>query len=244
MTSDIPETQPASETPKSAPRFKLSRILVAAIALTLTSLLSSFATILANKLDAYYFVLVFDLLASVTGLLSVPLYLLAIALSKNQRVLAFALGTVSFFLLFAMWLQIMVLPRIAGMRFICQTNLRSLQAALIKYSNDHGQLLPSENWCDVLTAKYNIQSKDLVCKNSDAHRGQSSYALNENLIGRKLTDANPDTVMLLETNPGWNQTGDANEFAFDHHNGSNIVFADGRIRYVSKDKIPTLRWNP
>jgi prepilin-type processing-associated H-X9-DG protein len=183
-------------------------------------------------------------IAVLAGLISVPLYLAAIIFARGRRLLTVGLGFASFFILIFFGSLAITDARTKAYLIVCQSNIELLKTALSQYSETHNGLLPDPNWCDELLKTDSLGQGNFVCKATDARRGQSTYALNKNLIGRKLTDVNPDTVMLFETKTGWNQTGEANELVFDHHNGSNIVFADGHISYVPKDRISKLRWNP
>jgi hypothetical protein len=244
MNSDVPET-PAFTT--AEPKPKLPLLLKLAIALSSISLLCCVIIIVIFRPP---FVLNFagaEILFGIayfTGLISVPLYIAAIIFVRNQRFLTLAIGLASLIILNTVAVPTQEYLRNNGFIAICQYNLKSIRTAINQYSQTNNSLLPAPNWCDVLILKYNIRPTEFMCKNTNAQRDQSSYALNKNLIGRKLTDANPDTVMLFETKPGWNQIRDANDLSLNHGTGCNILFANGRIRFVPKDQISNLRWKP
>jgi prepilin-type processing-associated H-X9-DG protein len=54
----------------------------------------------------------------------------------------------------------------------------------------------------------------------------------------------PDTVLLFETNPGWNQSGGPELLKTDNHcdKGCHILFIDGHVEFVRIEDINKLRW--
>jgi prepilin-type processing-associated H-X9-DG protein len=129
-------------------------------------------------------------------------------------------------------------------RLVCGTNLAMLGKALCLYAKDHNDMLPPEQWCDDLIRNSNIPLKTFVCDKSRAKRGQSSYAFNKNLIGRKLSEINPNTVMIFETRPGWNQVGGPEILSYQNHKGDgfNILYADCHVCFEMS--FVGLRWEP
>ena len=72
------------------------------------------------------------------------------------------------------------------------------------------------------------------------------YALNSKLAGlRDRGEVPSDTVMLFESNAGWNAAGGP-EIAAAHHGREafNVTFADGSVNVVSFEKVGQLRWEP
>jgi hypothetical protein len=70
---------------------------------------------------------------------------------------------------------------------------------------------------------------------------QSDYAMNPNC---KL-DSPPDTVVLFEAKPGWNQHGGPELFTFDNHDpkGGCILLNDGTVKFIRTDEeLKQLRW--
>jgi len=93
-------------------------------------------------------------------------------------------------------------------RICCAANLHGLGIALQIYADDYDDQYPTaEKWCDLLIAYIEVSPKQLVCKDSDAKIGESSYAFNKNLIGKRPTEVPPDVVVLFETNFGKNPVG-------------------------------------
>ena len=143
----------------------------------------------------------------------------------------------------------------------CSNNIRHLCLALHTYAiaEFDGKLLTVEPWCDVLITKDYLGKGDavlelFVCPYSDTKEGQSSYALNKNLAGFKISDdlkfegiPDPeDVVLLFETKPGWNQVGGPELLTVDNHEGDGciICFVDGHAEFVSAEDIDTLHWKP
>ena len=112
----------------------------------------------------------------------------------------------------AMFLAILM-PALAkakdvSQRIVCATNLRGLSCAMTVYANDYdNQLPPADRWCDLLISKGNVSPKSLVCPDSDAVEGESSYAMNINVVGKKLDQLPPDMVLLFETDTGKDPNG-------------------------------------
>jgi len=133
-------------------------------------------------------------------------------------------------------------------RIMCSSNLSSLHQALMVYAADHNGVYPSaDNWCDAIFKNYNVvNANQFCCPGSDAKVGQSSYAININVAGKKASEIPPDTVLLFETSPGVNPAGGPEILSTDNHrgNGCNVLFADGRVEFIKSEELSTLRWNP
>ncbi len=133
-------------------------------------------------------------------------------------------------------------------RVYCSAKLRGLSKAMQIYANDFdGNLPPVEKWCDSLVKHVEMIPWDFVCKAADANEGQSCYAMNKNVAGKKLSDLAPDVVLLFEAKPGWNQIGGPEMLVPDIHEdrkvrGSNILFADGSIEFVKAQDVGSLVW--
>jgi hypothetical protein len=132
----------------------------------------------------------------------------------------------------------------------------SLQKAMLFTANDNNNKLPdSDKWCDVIfkeafTVKIYASPQDPVAV-SQADSGQkvSSYAFNKALSGKNLNEVNPQTVMVFETDLGWNGSGglkDALEF-LQFFDGQSIAVGtvDGAVTMVSSpDQLRRMRWEP
>jgi hypothetical protein len=126
--------------------------------------------------------------------------------------------------------------------------MSELRTSLKGYALNHDGLLPAgPNWCDELLEENDELAAIFVCQNSDGKPGQSSYALNKNVAGQKLSDLPRDTVLLFETTAGWNQVGGPELVTTGNHSLlstslCNIIFAHGRTQSFPSDKIHELRW--
>jgi prepilin-type processing-associated H-X9-DG protein len=185
--------------------------------------------------------------------LSLPLFFISlicgiIALAKIQEARKALIGLLIAGFAFFLAVAMPALGRVSPLayRLVCSTNLSGLEKAIYVYAQDHNNMLPSQRWCDDLIKGGDLSPKNFVCKTSFAADGQSSYAFNKNLIGRKLSEINPNTVMIFETHPGWNQVGGPEILSIQNHEGKgcNILFADGHVEFVITDSIPKLRWEP
>ena len=127
---------------------------------------------------------------------------------------------------------------------------------MIFYSQDNGDKLPAaDKWCDTILRDVGsplvfVSPQDPVSINM-AKAGQkvSSYAFNKALSGKDLDEVNPQTVIVFETDLGWNGSGglkEALEFLefFDGH-AIAVGFAAGHIaRISSPDQLRRLKWTP
>jgi prepilin-type processing-associated H-X9-DG protein len=148
-----------------------------------------------------------------------------------------------FVVLFAFFAHITSVPRERGIRMKCHVGLKSLGLSFKLYTDDFDGSLPSvESWCDAL-GKYMLP-ENLICPGSDAKEGQSSYAMNEFLSGKKLAELPPDLVLLFESKPGWNKAGGPEILTMENHEGEgcNVLFADGYVEFIRPEKILELKW--
>ncbi len=87
-------------------------------------------------------------------------------------------------------------------RVVCGTNLKGLSTAMMVYTNDYDEMLPTENWCDLLIEEADVSPRSFICEDSDAIEGESCYAMNKHVAGKKLGDLPPDVVLFFETDMG------------------------------------------
>jgi prepilin-type processing-associated H-X9-DG protein len=169
----------------------------------------------------------------------------------------------------AIMMPALVKARDVAQRTVCLTNLNGLGAAMTIYANDNnGQLSPADRWCDLLISKGSVSPKMLLCPDSDAVEGESSYAMNINAAGKKLDQLPPDMVLLFETDAGkeaeprteiintrashpvypkrWNQAGGPEIMQAEHEQngqpGCNVLFVDGHAAFICGDELQKLRW--
>lgn len=88
---------------------------------------------------------------------------------------------------------------VLAMKRVCSENIRAISTALQDYASKHdGQLPSAEDWCDTLMTEENVGLVSFVCPSSDFRRGESSYSINTNAAGAKLSDLSKDMVILFE----------------------------------------------
>lgn len=129
----------------------------------------------------------------------------------------------------------------------CMNNLKQLGLATLLYANaNNGELPLSTNWCDAVQVNLGSQ-KNSPFQCPRAPKGQrSSYGFNQMLNGRKLGELNPATVLLFETDEGWNVSGGPGSMISRsrHHSTFGVCFADGSARQVPASGLTALRWEP
>jgi prepilin-type processing-associated H-X9-DG protein len=74
------------------------------------------------------------------------------------------------------------------------------------------------------------------------------YAFNSRLVGHELKDvqAPAQTVLIFETDGGWNLAGGRALFLSKprHAGGYGVGFADGHVERVAPARLEKLRWEP
>lgn len=126
----------------------------------------------------------------------------------------------------------------------CMNNLRQLGLAAQFYADgNNGRLPTAAHWCDALVT--NVGSPN-VFKCPIHPEQRSSYAFNARLSGNKLSEINPRTVLVFESNGGWNSAGGMEQMDLDRHRSFtvNVVFVDGSAQAVQKTELDRLRWDP
>jgi hypothetical protein len=129
----------------------------------------------------------------------------------------------------------------------CQWNLGVLGERLIAHSRQsEGGILVGEQWCDVLSRDETVRDS-FRCHASLADRRQSSYALNEAVVGKSIDSLPGGMVLLFESVPGWNVCGGAELLVFENHRllfgrKANVVLVAGTIITVTHKESLRLRW--
>jgi len=98
-------------------------------------------------------------------------------------------------------------------------NFQKIGKALQKYADDHNGYLPTkENWCDVL-----LQYDKNLTQSDFKHPEKPGIilAFNKNLSSLRFSDIPKDTVLLFETQGGWNLSGD--EDTIQTANSANAI---------------------
>jgi hypothetical protein len=136
--------------------------------------------------------------------------------------------------------------RVEGVkRMVCASNLKGLGMALMLYANDYDDEYPTaDKWCDLLIQYVDMSPKQFICKGSDSREGESSYALNKNVVDKKASEIPPDVVLLFETKGGWNQYGGPEILTFENHKGKgcNVLFNNCHVVFIKPEQLEELKW--
>jgi prepilin-type processing-associated H-X9-DG protein len=129
-----------------------------------------------------------------------------------------------------------------AMSINCMNNLKQLALGVRMYSSDNKDTFPvAAKWCDAINS-YVGTPRVFVCPTQPTAR--CSYAFNTKLAGLTEDKVNPQTVLIFESDAGWNGAGGA-ELAVPHHKPRlNVAFADGHVELVAAEKLKDLRWEP
>lgn len=131
-------------------------------------------------------------------------------------------------------------------RSSCASNLSTLRAYIRSYHRTKRTYPQADIWCDA------IAEAEQIGRLGNAHvtsffqcpgrpEAKSSYAMNPDCGA----DSPPDTVLLFETKPGWNQHGGPELFTFDNHDpkGGSVWLNDGTVKFIRTEKeLKQLRW--
>jgi len=129
----------------------------------------------------------------------------------------------------------------------CGTHLSGLGKSIMIYSNDNEYLYPDTNsWCDLLILFADDTPRIFICDQSDAIVGESSYAMNINLKGKKLSQLEPNTVVLFETIYGKDPNG-RNVTVSTRYSYKVLKDEGGDVYFFGenpeKQKVYKNRWN-
>lgn len=129
----------------------------------------------------------------------------------------------------------------------CMNNVKQLSLGVMMYAQGGGNKFPTaDQWCDAIRPQVG-SGKVFQCP-ADSQGSRSDYAFNENLSElpmNKVANA-ARTVMIFESDGGWNQHG-GRDLVLKHsrHAGRIIVgFADGHVEVVSSSQLGGLVWSP
>jgi len=130
-------------------------------------------------------------------------------------------------------------------RILCAVRLMTFRWAFEAYCSDQDiKTYPSsEKWCDLLVERTGSSKNRFLCQGAMevGDKGPSHYAINPSC----KPNSPSDTVLLFETKGGWNQHGGPEILTTEHHQnkGCNILFNDGSVKFVTKEKLDELKWN-
>ncbi|HWD92883.1 MAG TPA: DUF4190 domain-containing protein [Verrucomicrobiae bacterium] len=127
----------------------------------------------------------------------------------------------------------------------CVNNMKQLALAVRIYSGDHGDHLPpAKTWCDSIKS-YAPSERVFKCP-AAGPTDRCDYAFNSQLDGIEEKNIAPNTVLLFETEDGWNTSGGPELMLPKSRHGRLCVvaFADGSVQQLTSDRLAGLRWNP
>ena len=144
----------------------------------------------------------------------------------------------------------MLLPALAAAKqkaeaINCVNNEKQLAIAVRMYLSDNkNQFPPAATWCDAI--KVNVGSEK-VFKCVAANPGsRCDYAFNAKLGGLDESKVAPDTVMIFESDGGWNANGGPELMIGKprHARVFVVALADGSVQQLRESQLNTLRWDP
>jgi len=154
----------------------------------------------------------------------------------------------------------LLLPAIASARNKARevqsaNNSKQLSLGLMTHAQDNdGQLPDADKWCDAILREigsplaFASPLDPATVVSAELGEKVSSYAFNAALSGKKLNELNPETVLVFETDLGWNGSGgleDAQKFmATTGRSTIAVTLADGSSRSVDAFDLEELRWKP
>jgi hypothetical protein len=157
-----------------------------------------------------------------------------------------------------------ILPNLAeqkrtGESLVCSINMKQLTTGMRLYAAQHnGQFPPAATWCDALQlpAYTGGLANIFQCPSGDRSK-RCHYAFNAKLSGIAASKINPKTVVLFETDGGWNLSGGPelilqqprhiNPLRVNDTGRTNVVnvaLADDTVQHVPASGMAALRWNP
>jgi prepilin-type processing-associated H-X9-DG protein len=130
----------------------------------------------------------------------------------------------------------------------CVNNEKMLALAVRTYSSGNSnQLPPAATWCDAIKANAGSGSIFRCPAVTGEVPGSNlcDYAFNAKLGGMDASKVNPQTVMIFESDGGWDAHGGPELLASPRHRKDIVVaFADGHVEMVPPSRLAALRWDP
>lgn len=118
--------------------------------------------------------------------------------------------------------------------FGCNSRLKAMASYL-----NHYELQDYTKWYDLLMQE-GYSADCFKCPYCKENGKIGTYVINKNYTS--IWNAREDIVLVFEGNTGWNQYGDANDILPLHHGGCNILFSNGKIKFIKKEDFSNLVW--
>jgi hypothetical protein len=125
----------------------------------------------------------------------------------------------------------------------CHMHATSLANSLRIISIANNGTYPSaDSWCDAIRREV-TSTNHYQCPH-DPKKGICGFAYNEKLSGAR--NPHPRTVMIFESDLGWNSSGGIEDAVTNgRHRGYIVIgYADGSVSGMSPSGLKTLRWDP
>jgi hypothetical protein len=132
---------------------------------------------------------------------------------------------------------------------------RQLSLGLMTHAQDNdGNLPDADKWCTAILREvgsplaFASPLDPATVALAEQDEKVSSYAFNAALSGKKLSELNPETVLVFETDLGWNGSGGLKEaqksMETSGHTTIAVTFVDTSSRPVNAFELEKLRWKP
>jgi hypothetical protein len=187
--------------------------------------------------------------------------------------LALAILSLLFYSLYSYMLSLNARQETLASR--CRSHMSFLCKGLSRYAEEHDGRLPAhETWCDALYPKYVPNAGVFRCPQvvDDRRRAwffwigglrallggpslpRCSYGLNSRVSGMPVEEIEASTVVLFETDAGWNASGGPTDIAKARHmtfkhpdpgdGYSTVAFRDSHVETRRLKDMEGLRWEP
>jgi len=133
----------------------------------------------------------------------------------------------------------------------CINSEKQLALAILMYSGDHTNHFPvAAKWCDAIQPM--VRGKKTFKSEAANPSSRCDYAFNANLDGIDTSSVKhpAETVLLFESDAGWNASGGSELFPAHSRYGSGsrnvfiIAFVDGHVEAVTPTRANSLVWDP
>lgn len=135
--------------------------------------------------------------------------------------------------------------RIDESRSTCQMNLKEIAFGMQWYRQDFDERFPpADGWRDRIAAFAHEHPEEppfYNCPSVSAPNG-NGYAINAKIGGQSMAAlvSPQQAVQLYETTTlAHSVQGDGGDMAYRHRDGANFAFADGHVRWFSRNAVPS-----
>ena len=152
----------------------------------------------------------------------------------------------------AMLLPVLAAAKQRAQTINCVNNEKILAMAVQMYANDHTNHFPAAvTWCDAIKTYPGVSDHAFKCPSvATVATGASrcDYGFNAALDGKDESKVDPQTVLLFESDGGWNANGGSASMItsarHEHGRVYVVALADGSVEQIRESQVSTLRWNP